>query len=151
MSRSGFRWQCHTLPVGMRLMSSTQPISTTLWPSKGSSPVVSVSRTISRKMISLVLAAQPVHHAPVPAFKRFDQFIDLDSHVREAEAAVHNVVGPRHALGVGKLAGEKMFELVGGHAGTREHAGALHVLRRAHNHGDIDAGIGAGLEQERYL
>src|SRR5262245_19827621 len=105
MSRSGFRWQCHTRPVGMRLMSSTQPISTTLWPSKGSSPVVSVARTISRTMISLVFAAQPCHDAPFPALKRFDQFIDLDSHVREAKPAVHNVVGARHALGVGKLAG----------------------------------------------
>src|SRR5262245_64547708 len=121
MSRSGFRWQCHTRPVGMRLMSSTQPISTTLWPSNGSSPVVSVSSTISRKLISLVFAAQPVHDAPVPALKRFDQFIDLESHVREAEGAVHNVVGPGHSLGIGKLAGEKVLELVRGHSRPREH------------------------------
>ena len=49
MSRSGLRWQCHTRPVGMQLTSSTQPISTMRCPSNGSSPVVSVSSTISRK------------------------------------------------------------------------------------------------------
>src|SRR5262245_47688598 len=120
----------------MWFMSSTQPISTSLWPSNGSSPVVSVSRTISRTVFLLVFAAPPVHDAPFPALKRFDQFIDLNSHVREAEGAVHNVVGPGHSLGIGKLAGVKMLELVGGHAGPGEHTGALHVLRRAHDHRD---------------
>src|SRR4030042_1966949 len=99
MSRSGFRWQCQTRPVGMQLISSMQPISTTLCPSNGSSPVVSVSRTISRKLFSLAPAAQSVHDAPLPAFKRFDQSIDLDSHVLKAGTAVHNEVGPRLPLG----------------------------------------------------
>jgi hypothetical protein len=47
----------------MQLMSSMQPISTTLWPSNGSSPVVSVSSTISRN----VLLSPTVTLAVIPA------------------------------------------------------------------------------------
>ena len=35
--------------------------------------------------------------------------------------------------------------------GRAEHARPLHLFRRAHHHGDIDAGSGIGLEQERDL
>ena len=45
----------------------------------------------------------------------------------QARAAVHNVVGPRPPLGVGKLAREKMLELVDRHAGPSQHACALHM------------------------
>src|SRR5450759_1054763 len=50
ISRSGLRkvwkWRC----VSRRLTNSTPPISMTRWPSLGSRPVVSVSRTICRMM-----------------------------------------------------------------------------------------------------
>ncbi len=112
----------------MQLTSSTQPISTTRWPSNGSSPVVSVSSTISRKICCLASAgAQSLHHAPVTLVQRFDQFIDLVVHVCEARAAVHNVVGARAPLGVGELPREQMLELVHRHAGPRQHALPLHM------------------------
>ena len=49
LSRPGLMYRCSWLPVGWRLMSSTQPISMMRLPSLISMPVVSVSRTIWRR------------------------------------------------------------------------------------------------------
>ena len=88
---------------------------------------------------------------PLSLVQQFDQFIERCVHVLEARAAVHNVVGPRPPLGVGKLAREQMFELVHGHAGPRQHALPLHMRRRGQHDSHVDALLGAGLEQKRDL
>src|SRR5580693_10718503 len=104
-------------------MSSTQPISTTLWPSTGSRPVVSVSSTISRMVLFL----------PAPL-----QCRDHGLHLRES--MVETLVGLNHEMGfctlfgIGHLTRQDMIELVRRHPGPRQNARALHVMRRRHHH-----------------
>ena len=50
----GFKYVCHSFPVGILTSSSTQPISTILCPSKGFKPVVSVSNAILLIKIPLI-------------------------------------------------------------------------------------------------
>ena len=73
----------------------------------GSSPVVSVSSTISRKSFipwSLEVP-QPLNDAALPASSNSTVLSISACILRKARAAVHNVVGPRALLSVGKLTG----------------------------------------------
>src|SRR5690349_7144196 len=98
-----------------------------------------------------MLVTQPLHDAARSASERFDKCIDLTMHVRKSAPAVHNEVGPRALFFIGQLAGKQMFEPLYRHAGPPEHALALHMMRRAEHDRDVDALVGAGLEQKRDL
>src|SRR6185312_12777913 len=98
-----------------------------------------------------MLVTQPLHDAARSASKRFDKCIDLTMHVRKSGPAVHNEVGPRALFFIRQLAGKQMFEPLYRHAGSRQHAFALHVMRRAEHDRDVDALVRAGLEQQRDL
>src|SRR5690606_18720253 len=98
----------------MWLNSSTPPISTRRWPSEGSKPVVSVSRTISRIGSVSGQFCDQVEHGGAGLIKT--QRLD---HMGGAGA----FLGIRHLLGQDRL------EMRLGHAGAGKDAGALDLGR----------------------
>src|SRR6476619_6888537 len=153
MSRSGLRWQCHTFPVGMQLINSIAPISTMRWPEAGSSPVVSVSSTISRRSFVpwFLEVPQPLHDAALAAPERNKNLIDLPPHVCKRRSRVHNVVGTGALLVVGELPPKQRVELRRAHVGAGKHTRPLHIFRGADHDSDVDTRMGIGLEQKRDL
>ena len=75
---------------------------------------------------------------PWRPFERFDQLIDLEVGVGECAAGVHNEIRTRALVGIGHLAGQHLLELLQRHAGTPQHALALHVGGRADDDDRID-------------
>src|SRR5690242_21901980 len=110
----------------MRLSSSTQPTSTTRWPSAGFSPVVSVSRTISR------IAADRSTSRHLTDLR--EDFTYLLPGSVKSLPAVHDEIGARPLLGIRHLLCEQRFEFFHRHAGPRHHAGTLDVRRRGNHH-----------------
>src|SRR5262249_47471788 len=140
MSRSGLTYRWNVCPVGMRLNSSMQPISTTRSPVRGSRPVVSVSSTISR-MYFLPLAHDlfpktGTHFSgscagPRITFARHSSngaqnAMNLRPGGIEAARAIHYEMGAAALFLVGRLFGEDRVELACAHVGAGEHAFALH-------------------------
>src|SRR5690606_25439435 len=97
-----------------------QPISMMRWPSAGSRPVVSVSRTTSRI-------------GPQDA----DDFFYATQGIAFSEPSLHDEVCPDALLGIGHLLSQHLRQTLLCHAGPREDAGALHEGRRAHHDGCV--------------
>src|SRR5258707_15733199 len=115
----------------MRLTSSMQPISTNRCPWKGSSPVVSVSSTISR--MSMFPASAPAamggsDESPPPP-GHCSNGVEDRTHIgaRRLEAArrIHDEIRAAALFRVRHLLGQDRFELFHGHAGAFEHARPL--------------------------
>src|SRR5262249_8102997 len=99
-----------------------QPISTRRSPESGSSPVVSVSKTISR----MIVAARC--ESPAPHCSDISQNVaNLRSRVIESLRAVHDEIGTAPLLGIGHLLGEQCRKLFFRHSGAAERARALHL------------------------
>src|SRR5436305_8995672 len=126
------------MPVGRWSTSSTPPISMMRWPSTGSRPVVSVSRTISRNRFVLWAARAQGGH-------------DL-LHLREG--MVQPLVGLNHEMRlctlfcIRHLTGQDVVELVLGHARTTKHTRALNVCRSGHHHHRVHARVAPCFEQQ---
>src|SRR6266487_2814350 len=133
----------------MRLMSSMQPISTRRWPWKESSPVVSVSSTISRT--STFQWAAGAAESPSP-LRHCSNCVEDRTHVGarrlKAPRRIHDKIRPATLLVVWDLLRENGIELVHRHAWAFEGARALHVRRRGDHHHRVDALLAAGFEQE---
>src|SRR5262245_54404278 len=107
----------------MRLTISTQPISISRSPRSASSPVVSVSRTISRSIAfpSPTRAHQSQHVAssrPIPrvglaatTLQRFDDLIDLGSALGDRSPGIHDEICARPLVAVVQLARQDLLEL----------------------------------------
>src|SRR6185503_2098335 len=126
----------------MRLSNSTQPSSTRRWPWFGSSPVVSVSRTISR------MASESIPFRRHLSYLR-ENFTHLPARRLESLPAIHDEIGSRALFRVGQLLGGERGELLLAHARALEHAGALHLGRRGHHHDRVAARLAAGFVQQR--
>src|SRR6476661_6185156 len=117
-------------------MSSTQPISTTRWPSAGSKPVVSVSRTTSR-IFALFLGA--------PTIAQCGQ-----NHFHLVESVLEALVRHNHEMRfctlffVGHLARMQIVEFLGRHAGTRQHPFTLDMGWRADDDNCVHVALAAG-------
>src|SRR5262245_56370985 len=111
----------------MRLTSSMQPISTSRCPWKGSSPVVSVSSTISRT--SMFPHPLPWPGESAPPLGHCSNRVKDRTHVgpRSLEAArrIHDEIRTAALFVVRYLLGQDRFELFHGHAGACEHARPL--------------------------
>src|SRR3989442_11523786 len=139
----------------MRLTSWMQPISPSRCPWKGSSPVVSVSSTISRTFYIPAPARgvmggtdespPPLRHCSY----RVEDRTYLGARRLEAARRIHDKIRAAALFVVGHLLGQDRFELFHGHAGAFEHARALHFRRRRYHHHRVDPAFSAGLEQER--
>src|SRR5262245_15928922 len=96
-----------------------QPISTMRWPWNGSSPVVSVSSTISRK------PPAPNNPGESPPLRHCSNRIEDGTHLRprrlEAARGVHDKIGAAPFLGIRHLLGQDRCELVLGHSGPLQH------------------------------
>src|SRR5262245_37739295 len=106
----------------MPLTSSTQPISTSRCPWKGSSPVVSVSSTITRIFRSR--SRRAARESPPPLRHCSDGGEDrthLGAGGVESMRGVHDKIGAGALLGVGHLPRQNGLELLHGHAGPLEH------------------------------
>src|SRR6185312_10573731 len=124
----------------MWLNSSSAAISTMRWPSAGSSPVVSVSTTISRmaRTVSGFAATQIL-----------DDALEAPEGLGAAEPARHNIVGLAPPQRIGHLLGEDRSEQRLGHAGPGQHAAALDEGRCRDCDHPVDATRAAGLVQKR--
>src|SRR4028118_605855 len=104
----------------MRLKISTQPISTMRSPPAGLSPVVSVSKTISR--------------TPAVSSGRESETSENMSDLRfscgQIAAGLDDEIGALALGRVGHLPRQDGVELLRRHAGSRQHAFALHLGRR---------------------
>src|SRR6516162_9048566 len=115
----------------MRLTSSMQPISTNRCPWKGSSPVVSVSSTISRTS----MFPHPLPRSDEsPPLGHCSNRVEDRTHVgpRRLEAArrIHDEIRAAALFVVRHLLGQDRFELFDSHAGAFEHARALDLVWR---------------------
>src|SRR5579871_1401885 len=96
------------------------------WPSAGSKPVVSVSRTTSRIVLAFL--------GPPLIAQHREYHFDLIESVREA------LIGHNHEMGfctfffVGHLPRVQIVEFFFRHARTRQHALTLYMGWRADNH-----------------
>src|SRR5262249_35531990 len=108
----------------MRLNSSTQPTSTSRSPRKGSRPVVSVSRTISRISLGPGISGES---APPPRHLNdlIQNVADTRPHGVKPVRSIHHEIGPLALLGVRQLPGEKSVELFTGHVFARQNSLAL--------------------------
>src|SRR5581483_6409 len=104
----------------MRLNSSTQPTSTRRSPRRGSRPVVSVSRTISR-MGSLPTSygesGSPLRHLNDCG----QNVLDLRAHGAESAGRIHDEIGALALFSVGHLPGEDGIEFFVIHGPARQH------------------------------
>src|SRR5579872_5953850 len=134
----------------MRLKISTQPISTSRSPRKGSRPVVSVSRTISRMEVREPTRKDERDEGESGSPGR--QFSSLNQNVANSRAdgiktvrGIHHEMRPLSLLGVGHLPRQNAGELFLGHIGPRQNALALDFRRRRDHDNRIDALFAAGL------
>src|SRR5262252_6172154 len=128
-----------------------QPISTSRCPWKGSSPVVSVSSTISRTFIPASTGAVmgATDESPPPlrhCSNRVEDRTHLGARRFEAARRIHDKIRASALFVVRHLLGQDRFELFHGHAGAFEHARALHFSRRRYHHHRVDSFFSAGLE-----
>src|SRR5579872_4541125 len=134
----------------MRLISSTQPTSTRRWPSSGSSPVVSVSRTISRILLVWVAGCLGAAESLATLAHFSDRLQDV-AHLRagmiEGLRTVHDKVGAGALVRIRHLLGEKRGKFLCRHARPLEGAAALDLGRRRHYDHGVAAFGPAGLEQ----
>src|SRR6516225_3107433 len=129
----------------MPLTSSMQPISTSRWPATGSSPVVSVSSTISRN---------PCLLGESPATRRhcsncIKNGTHLGTRVVDPARGVHDEISAPALLVIRHLLAENGLELLPGHSGARQHTGLLNLRGRGCHHDRVYTPIASGLEQER--
>src|SRR6266404_2046753 len=117
----------------MRLTSSMQPISTNRCPWKGSSPVVSVSSTISRMSVFPHAAMGGSDESPPPpghCSNRVEDRTHVGPRRLEAARRIHDEIRAAALFVVRHLLGQDRFELFYGHAGAFEHARPLDFGRR---------------------
>src|SRR6516162_6847760 len=119
----------------MRLKSSIQPTSTSRSPRKGSRPVVSVSRTISR--ISLETKISGESDPPPRHFNNLIQNVaDTRPHGIKTMRSIHHEIGPLALLGIRQLPRKNSVELFAGHVFARQNSLALDFRRgRDDDHG----------------
>src|SRR6476469_6631761 len=115
------------------------PISTRRWPSFGSRPVVSVSRTISR--ISLRSAGPAGNGAQDPT--------DPALGVAKAKARFDEKMRAPALLRIGHLLCQYCLKLLLRHARPSEHAPPLHRFWRGNEGNRIGFRLAASLEQQR--
>src|SRR6516165_5714892 len=132
----------------MRLTSSMQPISTNRCPWKGSSPVVSVSSTISRTSMFPHPLSRSDESPPPPGHcsNRVEDRTHVGPRCLEAARRIHDKIRAAALFIVRHLLGQDRFELFHGHAGAFEHARALHLGRRRYHHHRVDSFFSAGLK-----
>src|SRR5437660_1569973 len=133
----------------MRLTSSMQPTSTSRCPWKGSSPVVSVSSTISR-IPRLQPAPKEKAESPAPfghCSNGVENRTDLGAGGIEALRGIHDKIGAAAFFSVRHLLSEDRFELFHGHAGALERTHPLHLRGCRYHHHGIDPSVAAALEQ----
>src|SRR5215813_5351195 len=97
----------------MRLNSSTQPTSTSRSPRRGSRPVVSVSRTISR----ISRQEQKLESSPPPRhFSSLRQNVpDTLPHGIESMGGIHDEIGALAFFGIGRLPRQDRLKFLAGH------------------------------------
>src|SRR5215471_15310870 len=107
----------------MRLKISTHPISTRRSPRRGSRPVVSVSRTISRMTQNALRSesASPLRHLNDLG----QNVLDLRAHRIEPVRRIHHEIGALALFAVGHLLGDDGIELLLVHGAAGKHAFAL--------------------------
>src|SRR5579871_200444 len=117
-----------------------QPISTNRSPCSGSSPVVSVSKTISRiadPPAPVCRGASGAAGESLPTRLHSSDGTQNVAHLRtgavEIPRAVHDEIGTPALFGVGHLLGQDRREFLFSHAGPFQHAPAL-LLGRGRNH-----------------
>src|SRR3954452_19953463 len=131
-------------------MSSTQALSLRRCPWNGSSPVVSVSSTISRTSAPLVPRrneSPPLRHCSNGGKDR----THLRTRRLEPLRGVHDKIRTPAVFGVRHLLGQDCSQLFHGHAGALQHARALTLSRPRHHHHRVAPRVAAGLEQERNI
>src|SRR5262252_7741393 len=116
----------------MRLTSSMQPISTNRCPWKGSSPVVSVSSTISRTSTFPPPLPRSRESPPPPGHcsNRVKDRTHVGPRRLEAARGIHDEIRAAALFVVRHLLGQDRFELFHGHAGAFEHARPLNFAWR---------------------
>src|SRR5215210_4456069 len=122
----------------MRLKISTQPISTMRSPPAGLSPVVSVSKTISRT---------PALSSRGEA-ETSENMADLRFSCGQIAAGLDDEIGALALVRVGHLPRQDGIELLRRHAGPREHSGTLHRCRRGDDDDLVERAFAAGFEQQ---
>src|SRR5580700_6705906 len=118
----------------MRLKISTQPISTNRSPRNGSSPVVSVSRTISR--MEYGAAEKGESGSPTLHFSSLIQNVaNSRTHWIKTTRRIHYEMRAPSFFGVGHLPCQDRLKLFLGHVGASENSLALKFSRRGdHDH-----------------
>src|SRR6201746_747230 len=127
----------------MRVKISTQPISTSRSPRKGSSPVVSVSRMISRMRLK---TGKSESGSPSRHFNSLVENVPNScAHGVETVGGIHHEIGTPAFLRVRQLPSEDGVELFARHVVARQDALALDFRRGRDHHHRIDALLAAGL------
>src|SRR5215212_3728770 len=108
-------------------------------PPAGLSPVVSVSKMISRTGFLL----------PDALAQTSQDMLHLGLGVGESRSIVDDEMGALALVRIGHLALEDDVEELRPHPGPREHPAALHLLRRGDNDRRVEILLAAGLEQQR--
>src|SRR5947207_15898176 len=107
------------------------------WPSSGSSPVVSVSRTISRTAIFLK-----------PALVQLgDDLLHLVKGVVQSPAGLNHKMRFCTLCCIRHLVGENVIKLVRGHLGAGQHACPLKFLGRRYDNDSIHTLISARFKE----
>src|SRR5260221_11444652 len=127
-----------------------QPISTMRWPSAGSSPVVSVSSTISR--MSPPSSRQSSSRCP-PVYRllcaqHFDDLGESAQGQAAAQTGRHDEIGAPALVATRHLLGEDGGKAGFAHPRSREDASALQEGRRADDDDGVAAPLAAALEEQ---
>src|SRR5262245_29452052 len=121
-----------------------QPTSTRRWPWTGSSPVVSVSRTISRMMEACEESLSPYRHFSNTG----ENITHLITRGVKTLRRIHHEIRSRAFFRVRYLFRENRREFFFGHAWALEGAGALHFGRRRNNNYRVAPPFAACLEKQ---
>src|SRR5258708_84154 len=133
----------------MRMKISTQPISTSRSPRRGSSPVVSVSRMISR--MDPYPAAGESRTPPRHLSSLDEDFPDSCTYRIKSMGRIHHEIGTSALFGIGQLPRQNGIELLARHVVARKNTLALNVRIRGDHHDGIDTLFATGFEQERHI
>src|SRR5690554_947890 len=139
---------CRLRPVGNRFTSSTQPSSITR-SSRGSSPVVSVSKTISRIELPYATLADQASISEPPVNLRVDKLRRVPQLPQDVSyvlprclypsACINNEISALLLFSIRHLKRENVLELLLGHAGPRQDAFSLNLCRRRNHNYLVDA------------